>query len=68
MKVAIASDHGGFNLKTKIIEFLKEKGISHEDFGTYSCDSVDYPEFGEKVALAVAQEDLIGAFVFVVQV
>jgi ribose 5-phosphate isomerase B len=57
MKVAIASDHGGFTLKNKIIEFLKEKGIKYEDMGTYSCDSVDYPEFGEKVALAVKNSD-----------
>ncbi|KUO51264.1 MAG: ribose-5-phosphate isomerase [Desulfitibacter sp. BRH_c19] len=55
MKVAIASDHGGFVLKGKVIEFLKEKGIEHSDMGTYNCESVDYPEFGEKVALAVSQ-------------
>ncbi|MEW6624209.1 MAG: ribose 5-phosphate isomerase B [Bacillota bacterium] len=54
MKVAIASDHGGYMLKEKIKEFLAEKEIAFEDLGTYSCESVDYPDFGEKVALAVA--------------
>ncbi len=55
MRVAVASDHGGFVLKGKVIEFLKEKEIEYSDMGTYKCESVDYPEFGEKVALAVTQ-------------
>jgi len=55
MKVAIASDHGGFVLKGKIMEYLKEKGIEFKDMGTYDCGSVDYPDFGEKVALAVVE-------------
>ena len=55
MKVAIASDHGGFVLKGKILEYLEKKGIEVKDMGTYQCASVDYPEFGEKVALAVVE-------------
>lgn len=53
MKLAIGSDHGGFNLKEEIKKHLEEKGIEYLDFGTDSMESVDYPEFGEKVAEAV---------------
>jgi len=54
MKVALGSDHGGYTLKEYIKEVLKEKGIKCEDFGTYSTESVDYPDFAEKVAGEVA--------------
>ena len=53
MKIAIGADHGGFSLKELIIPHLKEKGHDVIDLGTNSGDSVDYPEFGEKVAMAV---------------
>lgn len=53
MKIGIGSDHGGFDLKETIIEFLKEQEIDYVDYGTYSKDSVDYPDFGEKVGRAV---------------
>jgi len=54
LQVAIGSDHGGFRLKTEIIAYLKERGIDYEDYGTYSTDSVDYPDFARAVAEAVA--------------
>jgi len=54
LQVAIGSDHGGFRLKTEIIAYLKEQGIDCQDFGTYSTDSVDYPDFARAVAEAVA--------------
>lgn len=54
MLVAIGSDHGGFHLKEAIKEHLVEKGIPHRDFGTYSTDSVDYPDIAKQVAAAVA--------------
>jgi ribose 5-phosphate isomerase B len=54
MRIAVASDHGGFKLKTTILEYLKETGHEFEDFGTFSCDSVDYPDYALKVAEAVA--------------
>lgn len=54
MKVAIGCDHGGFNLKPVLINYLKEKGIEFKDFGTYSPDSIDYNEFGLEVAKAVS--------------
>ena len=52
--IAIASDHGGFELKEKVIAHLKEKGLACKDFGTYSLDSCDYPDFGRPAAEAVA--------------
>ncbi|MGO1368668.1 MAG: ribose 5-phosphate isomerase B [Senegalia sp. (in: firmicutes)] len=55
MKIAIGSDHGGFDLKNEIIGYLKEAGYEYNDFGTYSTDSVDYPDFGKKVSESVAK-------------
>lgn len=54
MKVAIGSDHGGFDLKESVIRHLKECGIEVKDVGCYSKDSCDYPVFGHAVAKAVA--------------
>ncbi len=59
MKIGLASDHGGYNLKTEIINYLKEKNIEVVDFGTNSDkESVDYPIYGEKVANAVINKDV----------
>ena len=52
--IAIASDHGGYDLKEHIKAYLAAKGITCEDFGTYSTDSCDYPVFGRAAAEAVA--------------
>lgn len=49
MKIAIGSDHAGFNLKKEIIEYLKEQNIEIIDEGTFGLDSVDYPDFAVKV-------------------
>ncbi|EAX47409.1 sugar-phosphate isomerases, RpiB/LacA/LacB family [Thermosinus carboxydivorans Nor1] len=54
MLVAIGSDHGGFRLKEEIKRFLEEEKIAYRDFGTYSTDSVDYPDISRSVAQAVA--------------
>ena len=54
MKLAAACDHGGLTLKNAIIAHLKELGHEVEDFGTYSADSCDYPDFAEPAARAVA--------------
>lgn len=51
--LAIASDHGGLNLKTEILKFLTDKGIDVKDFGTCDNKSVDYPTYGLVVAEAV---------------
>jgi len=54
MRVAIGSDHAGYDLKNTIAEHLKDRNIEYHDFGTYSRESCDYPDFGEKVANEVA--------------
>ena len=53
MKIAVASDHGGFALKEVIVKYLEEAGYEVNNLGTYSEDSVDYPEYGKKCAEAV---------------
>jgi ribose 5-phosphate isomerase B len=53
--VAIGSDHAGFEYKEDLISFLEAKEILFQDFGTYSTDSVDYPDFAHPVATAVEQ-------------
>ncbi|MCT4607168.1 MAG: ribose 5-phosphate isomerase B [Marinisporobacter sp.] len=53
MKLALGSDHGGYQLKDAIKKHLEEKGLEYEDFGTHSDESVDYPDFGMKVSEAV---------------
>ncbi|ADD68682.1 sugar-phosphate isomerase, RpiB/LacA/LacB family [Denitrovibrio acetiphilus DSM 12809] len=52
-KVALAADHGGVQLKDEIIEYLKSKQFDILDLGTNSGESVDYPEYGAKAAVAV---------------
>ena len=52
--IAIGSDHGGYALKQVIISHLADRGIEFRDFGTYSEESCDYPEYGEAVGRAVA--------------
>lgn len=54
MKIAIASDHGGFDLKEKVKAHLEEKGFEVKDFGCYEKKSCDYPDFGKPAAEAVA--------------
>ena len=53
-KIAIGSDHAGFNLKNTIKKYLEEKGHEVKDFGTYSSDSCDYPIYAKAVANSVA--------------
>lgn len=54
MKIALGADHKGFRYKEKVKEFLKEKGYQVKDFGTLYEESVDYPDYGLKVAKAVS--------------
>ncbi|MBI1766144.1 MAG: ribose 5-phosphate isomerase B [Acidobacteria bacterium] len=53
-KIAIASDHAGFHGKEAIKKTLAELGVEYADFGTNSDESVDYPDYAERVAKAVA--------------
>lgn len=52
--IAIGSDHGGFELKEAVKALLEKRGIAVEDMGTNDGNSVDYPDFGEKVARKVS--------------
>jgi ribose 5-phosphate isomerase B len=53
MKIAVGSDHAGFELKRGLAEFLSRRGADVQDLGTFSAESVDYPDFAEQVARAV---------------
>ena len=54
--IAIGADHGGFETKEKLKEFLAENNLNVRDFGTNSKDAVDYPDFAHAVAKAVAEK------------
>jgi ribose 5-phosphate isomerase B len=54
-RVAIGADHGGFVMKENLIKHLKEVGYLVDDCGTYSAESVDYPDFAYAVALKVSE-------------
>jgi len=56
-KIAIASDHAGFFLKQKIQDYLRNEKIEVKDFGTFSGEAVDYPDFAHPLANAVADGD-----------
>ncbi|MDD3357790.1 MAG: ribose 5-phosphate isomerase B [Parabacteroides sp.] len=52
-KLGICSDHAGYELKEYLKQVLDEKGIAYQDFGTYSAESSDYPDFAHPMALAI---------------
>ena len=55
MKIAIAADHGGFELKDSMVEYIKSLGNEVVDLGTNSADSVDYPDYAKKVCEEIQQ-------------
>lgn len=57
IKIAIGSDHAGFELKQELITYLKSKGIEVNDHGCYTAERVDYPDFGHAVAKAVLNKE-----------
>lgn len=57
MKIAIGADHAGFAYKSKIAEYLTGKGFEVQDFGTFSTDSVDFPDFAHPTAEAVENKE-----------
>lgn len=57
MKIALACDHGGLNLKEAIKKHLEEKNYEVIDLGTNSKESCDYPDYGKKAALCVANKE-----------
>jgi ribose 5-phosphate isomerase B len=54
MRIALGADHAGFQLRDALKRALDELGVSYQDFGTSSADSVDYPDFAQAVASGVA--------------
>jgi ribose 5-phosphate isomerase B len=57
MKIAFGCDHGGYDLKEVVVEFLKSRDIEVLDFGTHSTASVDYPDYGRAVGEAVQSKE-----------
>jgi len=58
-KIAIASDHAGFEMKQKVLFWLTNNNYEVKDFGTYSLESADYPDFAHPLALAVENREFI---------
>jgi|SRR5690606_7214527 len=56
-KIAIGSDHAGFEYKTELIAFLQELGYTAQDFGPATADSVDYPDFAHPVASSIENKE-----------
>jgi RpiB/LacA/LacB family sugar-phosphate isomerase len=56
MRIAIASDHAGFDLKKTLIKFLRANGYHVEDLGTHSKRPVDYPDYAEAVGLVIREK------------
>lgn len=57
MRIALAADHAGYLLKDELVRWLREQGHDVTDLGTNGPESVDYPEYGARVAHAVASEE-----------
>ena len=58
LNLAIAGDHAGYELKEQLKEFLKENGYTLKDFGTYSDESTDYPDYAHPLADAVEKKEV----------
>lgn len=63
LKIAIGSDHAGFELKTKLINYLTEQGHILWDLGPETSESVDYPDYAHKVAMNVSNFGTIGILI-----
>ena len=57
LPVAIGCDHAGFDCKEDLISFLEGEGVAFTDFGAYSKEAVDYPDFAHPVASAVEDKE-----------
>lgn len=53
--IAIACDHGGYELKQEILEYLKKQEVEYTDFGCLSKEAVDYPVYAKKVGAAIVE-------------
>src|SRR5690606_9863481 len=63
-RIAIAADHAGFAEKERMKQTLDEIGVEYQDFGTDSAESVDYPDFAERLGKAVAKGDFDEGILF----
>ena len=50
MKIVVASDHAGYEMKTRLVEYIKERSFKVTDLGCNSAESVDYPDYGHQIA------------------
>ena len=57
LRIALASDHAGYNLKLQVIDYLIRQGAALHDFGCFSTESCDYPDFAHPMAAAVEKEE-----------
>ena len=67
MKIGIACDHAGFDHKEKLKEYLLSKELIVEDFGCYSLESVDYPDFSHELCKSLEDKKILLGFNFVEQ-
>ena len=51
--IALGCDHGGYELMQEVIKYLEEHGLEYKNYGTYSTDSCDYPDYAKKVSEAI---------------
>lgn len=58
MKIGFASDHAGFEYKSKLVKYIEKKGYEVVDFGTYSEDSCDYPDFAHALGSAMDNKEV----------
>lgn len=56
-KIAVACDHAALDLKAEILKYLEDNGFEYYDFGTYTKDSCNYPDYAEKVCRAVYSKE-----------
>lgn len=63
-KIGLACDHGGFEMKEFVAGYLESLGVDFVDYGCYSADSVDYPDFGHKLANAILAGEVERGFAF----
>ena len=56
MRIALASDHAGYEMKVKLMTYLKEKGYDLVDLGAFTSQSADYPDFGHAIARYVSEK------------
>lgn len=56
--IGLASDHAGYELKQYVKQYLEEKGLSYKDYGTYSTDSCDYPDYAHALARGIETSEV----------